>query len=33
LAVVRTDDLAAIPIRALIERNPHVDWSLADDVI
>ena len=33
LAVVRTDDLAAIPIRALIERNPDVDWGLADDVI
>ena len=33
LAVVRTDDLAAIPIRALIDRNPQVDWSLADDVI
>jgi 3-oxoadipyl-CoA thiolase len=33
LAVVRTDDLAAIPIRALIDRNPHVDWSPTDDVI
>ena len=33
LAVVRTDDLAATPIRALIERNPDVDWGLADDVI
>ena len=33
LASVRTDDLAAIPIRALVERNRHVDWSAADDVI
>src|SRR5881392_2474123 len=29
---MRTDDLAAIPIRALIERNPKVDWSAVDDV-
>ena len=33
LAQVRADDLAAIPIRALIERNPSVDWSELDDVI
>ncbi|MFC6336277.1 3-oxoadipyl-CoA thiolase [Pseudomonas sp. CCM 7891] len=33
LASVRADDLAAIPIRALIERNPGVDWSAVDDVI
>jgi acetyl-CoA acyltransferase len=33
LAAVRTDDLAAIPIRALAERNPHVDWHAVDDVI
>src|ERR1700730_8236985 len=33
LASVRADDLAAIPIRALIERNPSVDWSAVDDVI
>ena len=33
LAHVRADDLAAIPIRALIERNPNVDWSELDDVI
>ena len=32
-AHVRADDLAAIPIRALIERNPSVDWSELDDVI
>lgn len=33
LASVRADDLAAVPIRALIERNPQVDWSAVDDVI
>ncbi|WP_313199531.1 3-oxoadipyl-CoA thiolase [Rhizobium sp.] len=33
LASVRTDDLAAIPIRALMERNAAVDWSTVDDVI
>jgi 3-oxoadipyl-CoA thiolase len=33
LASVRTDDLAAVPIRALIERNRQVDWSEIDDVI
>jgi 3-oxoadipyl-CoA thiolase len=33
LAPVRTDDLAAIPIRALMERNPKVDWSAVDDVV
>ncbi|MBZ5696599.1 MAG: 3-oxoadipyl-CoA thiolase [Acidobacteriia bacterium] len=33
LSVVRTDDLAAIPIRALMERNPRVDWQAVDDVI
>jgi 3-oxoadipyl-CoA thiolase len=33
LSSVRADDLAAIPIRALIERNPNVDWSELDDVI
>src|SRR3954462_3507324 len=33
LAGVRADDLAAIPIRALMERNPDVDWSELDDVI
>ena len=30
---IRADDLAAIPIRALIERNPDVDWAALDDVI
>jgi 3-oxoadipyl-CoA thiolase len=33
LSSVRADDLAAIPIRALIERNTDVDWSELDDVI
>ncbi|MCP3725382.1 3-oxoadipyl-CoA thiolase [Paraburkholderia sp. CNPSo 3272] len=30
---VRADDLAAVPIRALVERNPGVDWSALDDVL
>jgi 3-oxoadipyl-CoA thiolase len=33
LASVRTDDLAAIPVRALIERNRGVDWGAVDDVV
>ncbi len=33
LASVRTDDLASIPLRALMTRNPGVDWSRLDDVI
>ena len=33
LASVRADDLAALPIAALIERNPGVDWSQVDDVL
>src|SRR6476646_9776120 len=33
LARVRTDDLAAIPIRALMGRNPKVDWSALDEVV
>jgi acetyl-CoA acyltransferase len=33
LSGVRTDDLAAIPIKALMERNPTVDWNALDDVI
>ena len=32
LAKVRTDDLAATPIRALIKRNPTVDWSQVEEV-
>jgi acetyl-CoA acyltransferase len=33
LASIRTDDLAAIPIAALMSRNAGVDWSALDDVI
>lgn len=33
LSAVRTDDLAAMPIRVLMERNPRVDWQAVDDVI
>lgn len=33
LANVRADDLAALPLRALLERYPNVDWSRVDDVI
>ncbi|HEY5178009.1 MAG TPA: 3-oxoadipyl-CoA thiolase [Terriglobales bacterium] len=33
LSSVRTDDLAAIPIKALVQRNSSVDWSAVDDVI
>jgi 3-oxoadipyl-CoA thiolase len=33
LSSIRADDLAAIPIKALIDRNPDVDWSELDDVI
>jgi 3-oxoadipyl-CoA thiolase len=32
LASVRTDDLGAVPIRALTERHPGVDWEEVDDV-
>jgi len=33
LSGVRTDDLAAIPIKTLMERNSNVDWEAVDDVI
>ena len=33
LASVRPDDLAAVPLRALVARNPGVDWAAVDDVI
>ena len=33
LSSVRADDLAAIPLKALMERNPGVDWSAVDDII
>ena len=32
LARVRTDDLAALPIKALMKRHPNMDWSSLDDV-
>ncbi|MDB5617281.1 3-oxoadipyl-CoA thiolase [Tardiphaga sp.] len=32
LAKVRADDLAAVPIKALMERNPGVDWTAIDEV-
>ncbi|WP_288011182.1 3-oxoadipyl-CoA thiolase [Diaphorobacter sp.] len=33
LSSVRTDDLGALPIKALMERNPGVDWAAVDDVL
>jgi acetyl-CoA acyltransferase len=33
LASVRADDLAAVPIRALVARHPEVDWEAVDDVV
>jgi len=33
LSAVRTDDLGAVPIKALIERNPKADWAALDDVV
>ena len=33
LSSVRADDLAAIPLKALMQRNPKVDWGRLDDVI
>src|SRR5512135_2854427 len=33
LATVRADDLAALPITALIERNPRLDWGAVEDVL
>ena len=33
LSSVRADDLAAVPIAALIERNPDVDWASVDEVV
>jgi 3-oxoadipyl-CoA thiolase len=32
LAPVRADDLAAVPLKALMERNPQVDWTALDEV-
>ena len=33
LSSVRADDLGAVPLKALMARNPQVDWSAIDDVI
>jgi acetyl-CoA C-acetyltransferase len=33
LSLVRTDDLAAVPLKALMARNPQVDWAAVTDVI
>ncbi len=33
LSAVRADDLGAVPLRALMARNPQVDWTAVDDVI
>ena len=33
LSSIRTDDLASLPIKALMDRNPQVDWKMVDDVI
>ncbi|PJG66815.1 3-oxoadipyl-CoA thiolase [Acinetobacter seifertii] len=33
LAPVRADDLGAVPIKALMQRNPNIDWEQVDDVI
>ncbi|MER9047185.1 3-oxoadipyl-CoA thiolase [Mesorhizobium sp. M0923] len=33
LSAVRADDLGAIPLRALVERNPGIDWAAIDDVV
>ncbi|MGQ0383946.1 MAG: 3-oxoadipyl-CoA thiolase [Gammaproteobacteria bacterium] len=33
LSVIRTDDLAAVPLKALVQRNPKADWGCVDDVV
>lgn len=33
LSTIRADDLAALPIRALVDRNPGVDWASVDDTL
>jgi 3-oxoadipyl-CoA thiolase len=33
LAAIRADDLAALPIRALMDRHPGVDWAALEDVV
>lgn len=32
LSTVRTDDLAAVPLKALMDRNPDMDWKAIDDI-
>ena len=33
LATLRADDLAALPLKALMRRHPDMDWSAVDDVL
>src|SRR5215813_11809423 len=33
LSKVRTDDLGAVPLRALIKRHPNIDWAALDEVV
>ncbi|MER9681625.1 3-oxoadipyl-CoA thiolase [Mesorhizobium sp. M0184] len=33
LSAVRADDLGAIPLKALVERNPNIDWAAIDDIV
>ncbi|MEN9892040.1 MAG: Beta-ketoadipyl CoA thiolase, partial [Pseudomonadota bacterium] len=33
LSSVRADDLGAVPLRALMQRHPEVDWNAVDDVL
>jgi len=33
LSAVRADDLGAVPIKALMTRNPQVDWAAVEDVM
>ncbi len=33
LSSIRTDDLGALPLKALMDRNPSVDWQTVDDVV
>ena len=33
LSGIRTDDLAALPIKALMQRHPNLDWGAVDDVL
>ncbi|MER9895088.1 3-oxoadipyl-CoA thiolase [Mesorhizobium sp. M0119] len=33
LSAIRADDLGAIPLKALVERNPGIDWAALDDVV